>query len=352
MVGNVTNRKRGKTVQERKLAGCNHAAQRALKTAGTILGAVLFIMALVTPLCAQSYPNRPIKFVVPFPPGGGTDVVARIVGPKLSEHLGQPVVIENRAGAGGNVGCEYVAKSKPDGYTIGLVTVDMTPGPNLYKELGFDPAKDFAPITLVAQNPLVFLVKPSLPVKDLKDFVQYAKANPGKVNYASSGMGGLGHLAGELLKSLTKIDMVHAPYKGAGPAMVAILGGEVDMSVVSAASAMPHLQSGKARAVAVLGNERIASLPNVPTSKEAGQDNYVALYWAGILAPAGTPRDIVNRVNAEWAKIAAMPDTKEQIRKAGLEPQASTPEQFAEFIKAEIVRWGAVIKEAKIPRLD
>ncbi len=347
----LRNGQKGNTAHER---WCDRAAWRALKIAGTTFLAALFLVAAVTPLYAQTYPNRPIRFVVPFPPGGGTDVVARIVGPKLSERLGQPVVIENRAGAGGNVGCEFVTKSKPDGYTIGLVTVDMTPGPGLYKQLGFDPVKDFAPITLVAENPLVFLVKPPLPVKDLTEFVKYAKANPGKVNYGSSGMGGLGHLAGELLKSLTKIDMVHTPYKGAGPAMIAILGGEVDMSVVSAASAMPHLQSGKARAIAVLGNERIKySLPNVPTSKEAGIDNYVAMYWAGLVAPAGTPRDIVNRVNAEWAKIAAMPDTQEQIRKAGLEPHpGSTPEQFGDFIKTEVVRWTKVIKDANIPQLD
>jgi tripartite-type tricarboxylate transporter receptor subunit TctC len=353
MQNGVTNQQNGEPIRGRKPAGRNQAVQRALGTAGATLSAFLLIMATVTPMYAQSYPNQPIRFTVPFPPGGGTDVVARIIGPKLSEQLGQPVVVENRAGAGGNVGSEYLAKSKPDGYNIGLVTVDMTPGPSLYKKLGFDPAKDFAPITLVAQNPLVFLVRPSLPVKDLRDFVEYAKANPGKVNYGSSGMGGLGHLSGELLKSLTKINMVHAPYKGAGPAMVALLSGEIDMTVVSAGSAMPHIQSGKAKALAVLGNERIiASLPNVPTSKEAGVDNYVALYWAGIVAPAGTPREVISRLNAEWIKIAAMTDTKEQMRKAGFEPPVSTPEQFADFIKAEIGRWGKVIKEANIPSLD
>jgi tripartite-type tricarboxylate transporter receptor subunit TctC len=346
------NTNRGKPVRERKRVSCGRAAQRALRTASEILGAILLIGVMVSPLCAQSYPNQPIRFVVNFPPGGGTDFTARIIGPKLAERLGQPVVIENRAGGGGNVGAEFVAKARPDGYTIGIVTVDITPGPSLYKKLTYDPTKDFAPISLVAQNPLVFLVSLNLPVKNLKEFVEYAKANPGKINYGSSGMGGLGHLSGELLKSLAKINMVHAAYKGAGPALVGLVGGEIDMTVVSAASAMPHIQAGKARAFAVLGKERIASLPDVPTSKEAGVDNFEALYWSGILAPLGTPRDIINRLNGEWAKIAAMPDVIEQIRKGGLETVSGTAEQFSELMRAEVARWGKVIKEANIPSLD
>ncbi len=320
---------------------------------GGILGAICFLLVLAPPLWAQNYPNKPIRFVVPFPPGGATDIVARIITPKLSERLGQPVVVENRAGAGSNVGSEFIAKSRPDGYTIGIVTVDMTPGPSLYKKLGYDPVKDFAPISLTAQSPLMMMVRSSLPTKTLKDFVEYAKANPGKVNYGSSGMGGLGHLAGELLKSLAKINIVHAPYKGAGPAMVAMVGGEVDMLVVAPTSAVPQVEAGKARALAALGPERSPALPDVPTSKEAGMEAFVALYWNGILAPAGTPREIINRLNAELIKIAAMPDVKDQIRKAGVDPHpGTTPEQFGEFIKSDIARWGKVIKDANIPMLD
>ena len=349
----LRNAKEGKTAQESRPTRRAQTVQRAPMAAGGILSAVLLLLAVVTPLHAQSYPNKPIRFIVPFPPGGGTDIVARIIGPKLSERLGQPVVIENRAGAGGNVGSEFIAKSRPDGYTIGIVTVDMTPGPNLYKKLGYDPVKDFAPISLVAQSPLMMIVRPSLPAKTLKEFIEYAKANPGKVNYGSSGMGGLGHLAGELLKSLAKINIVHAPYKGAGPAMIALVGGEVDMIVVAPTSAVPQIEAGKARGLAALGPERAPSLPDVPTSKEAGLEAFVALYWNGVLAPAGTPRDIINRLNAEVIKIAAMPDTMEQIRKAGLDPhRGTTPEQFGEFIKAEIAGWGKVIKEANIPMLD
>jgi len=326
--------------------------RRMLAAVGGILWVIILLGLMAAPVQAQSYPTQSVRFIVPFPPGGGTDFTARVIGPKLAERLGQPVILENRAGAGGNVGSEYVAKAKPDGYTIGIVTVDISPSPNLYKKLNYDPTKDFAPVSLVAQNPLVMLVRPSHPAKTLKEFVAYAKANPGKVNYGSSGMGGLGHLAGELLKSLAKIDMVHAPYKGAGPALVGLMGNEIDMTVVSAASAMPHVLSGKARAVAALGKQRIASLPDVPTSKEAGVDGFDALWWAGIVAPAGTPRDIVNRLNAEWIKIAAMADVKEQIRKGGLEPASSTPEDFSAFIKEDVALWGKVIKEANIPRLD
>jgi tripartite-type tricarboxylate transporter receptor subunit TctC len=297
---------------------------------------------------APAYPDRPIRVLLPFPPGGGTDLVGRLVGQRLSEQLGQPLVIENRPGAGSHVGIELAAKSKPDGYTIVLVAPEFTTGPSLYKKLNYDPLKDFAPVSMVAQISYVLTVGPSLPVTSLREFIDYAKANPGKVNYGSPGNGSGPHIAVELLKSLTGIDIVHVPYKGAGPAMTGLLGGEVQMTVLAAAAAVPHIQAGKVKALAALSKERIAALPAVPTSKEAGVDNWVVDLWWGILVPAGTPREMVNRLHAAWVKTAALPETIEKMRAAGFEPLSSTPEQLNAFINAETVRWAKVIKDANI----
>lgn len=346
------NAKGGKKVQQRKPAGCGRATHRALMTAGAIVGAVLLIGAMVAPLGAQSYPDKPIRFILPYAPGGTTDIVGRIIGPKLAERLGQSVVPENRAGGGGNVGTEFAAKARPDGYTIVLVNPDMTTGPSLYKKLSYDLIKDFVPISLVAQTHLVLLVKPSLPVKTLKELVEYAKANPGKLNYGSAGIGTTTHLAPEFLQRLVNINMGHAPYKGAGPSLIGLLGGEVDIVVCSIPTALSQIQAGKVRALAVLGKERALSLPNVPTAKEAGIDNFVVFIWYGMLAPAGTSRDIINRLNGEWIKIAAMPDTAQKMLTVGSEPLSSSPEQFSELLKAEIARWAKVIKEANIPPFD
>jgi tripartite-type tricarboxylate transporter receptor subunit TctC len=326
--------------------------RRLLGGAVGLLGAAVLAAAMALPAFAQSYPSEPIRFIVPFPPGGGTDFTARIVAPKLSERLGQPVVVENRPGGGSHVGSAFLAKARPDGYTIGLITCDVAPGPALYKSLGYDPVNDFAPISMVAENPLVLIVRTGFPANNLKEFVEYARAHPGKVNYGSSGMGGLGHLAGEMLKSLEKLDMVHAAYKGAGPAMVAFLGGEIDMTVVSAASAMPHIKAGKARLFAALGPKRIAAFADAPTSKEAGVNNYEAIYWNGLVAPKGTPSEVVNRIRAEWLKIAQLPDVREAIGKGGLETVSSTPQEFAARVKADVEQWTRVVKDAKIPHLD
>lgn len=326
--------------------------RRALMTAGAILGTVLFIGVMVSPLGAQTYPNKPIRLILPFAPGGAFDILGHIIGPKLGERLGQPVVPENRAGAGGNLGAEVVAKSRPDGYTLLLTETTITLSPSLYRKLNFDPIKDFTPVSPVAQTPLVVVVQPSLPVKTLKEFVEYAKANPGKLNFGSGGIASTPHLAGELFKSLAKINIVHVPYKGVGPALIGLMGKEVEMVPASASAALPHIQSGRMRALAVLSNERIRSLPNVPTAKEAGIDNLDVTMWFGILAPAGTPHDIITRLNAEWTTVSVMPDVMENIQKAGFEPMSNTPEQFAGFLKAEVVRWSKVIKEANIPTID
>jgi tripartite-type tricarboxylate transporter receptor subunit TctC len=344
--------KLGRIVQERKPAGRGQAAQRFLMTAGAILGAILLIAAMVGPLCAQTYPNKPIRLILPMAPGGPTDILGRIIELKLAERLGQPVVPENRPGAGSNVGTEVVAKARPDGYTIILVSPALAISPGLYKKLNYDPIKDLTPISLVSQAPLALVVRPSLPVKNLKEFVEYAKARPGKLNFGSGGIGAGTHLAGELLKSLAKIDIVHVPYKSAVLAMNAMMGGEIDMVVIGAPSAAPQIQAGKVKALAVLSGERVPSLPDVPTSKEAGIDNWEVVIWWGIFAPAGTPRDIINRLNAEWIKSAAMPDTIAKMRNAGFEPLSSTPGKLSEFMREEIPRWGQVIKEANIPTLD
>lgn len=329
-------------------AGRSPAAWRAPCIAAAIAALVLLGAAAATPLGAQTYPNRPIRFILPFPPGGATDILGRIIGQKLAERLGQPVVPENRPGGAGNIGLEATATAKPDGYTIVLTVQTIAISPSLFKKLNYDPAKDFAPVTLVGQIPNVVVVRPALPVRNLKELVTYAKANPKKLTFGSGGTGNANHLVFELLKNLTQIDMLHVPYKGVNQAMIGLMGGEVDMVSIGPPAALPQIQAGKVRALAVLQKERVPTLPDVPTSREAGVDNFEVVSWYGILAPAATPRDIVNRLNAEWIKIAAMPDTKAKMDSAGVEPLSSTPEQFADFIKTETVRWSKVIREANI----
>jgi tripartite-type tricarboxylate transporter receptor subunit TctC len=331
-----------------KCLSCDQAVGRIMTTACAMAVALLLIGAMVAPLCAQTYPSKPIRLILPFPPGGATDILGRIIGQKYAERLGQPVVPENRPGAAGNIGLETAAKARPDGYTIVLTSPTITISPTLSKKLNYDPIKDLAPISLVAQTHIVVVVRTSLPVKNLKEFVEYAKANPGKLNFGSGGLGTSTHLANELLNSLAQIKMAHVPYKGANQAMVALMGNEIDMVLIVVPNAGPQIQAGKVRALAVLSNQRVPALPNVPTVKEAGIDNCDVASWYGILAPAGTPRDILNRLNTEWVKIAAMPDTMEKMQSAGAEPMSSTPEQFADFIKTEIVRWGKVIREANL----
>jgi tripartite-type tricarboxylate transporter receptor subunit TctC len=323
-------------------------AKRVLLAGGVIAVAVLLVAALAAPVGAQTYPNKPIRFILPFPPGGATDILGRIIGQKLSERLGQPVVADNRPGGAGNIGLEATAKARPDGYTIVLTVQTIAISPSLFKKLNYDPAKDFAPITLVGQIPNVVVVRPALPIKSLKELVEYARTNPRKLNFGSGGTGNANHLVFELLKNLTNTDLVHVPYKGVNQAMIGLMAGEVDMVSIGPPAALPHIHAGKVRALAVLQKERVPTLPDVPTAKEAGIENFEVVSWYGILAPAGTPPDIVNRLNAEWIKIAAMPDTKEKMQSAGVGPLSSTPEQFADFIKAETVRWAKVIKEANL----
>lgn len=313
-----------------------------------IVGALFLVGGATSPLYAQGYPARAVRLIMPFPPGGPIDILGRILGQKLAIQLGQPVVPENRGGAGGNVGTEYAAKMPPDGYTIVLVSPSLSISPSLYRKLNYDPVKDFAPIALVAQTPNVLLVHPAVPAKTLKELIQLAKAHPGKLNFGSGGAGTSNHLAVEMLKALAGVSMVHVPYRGSGEAMLSMIGGHLDVVVVSVPPAIPQIRAGKVRALAVLRPERVASLPEVPTAIEAGTADYVVLTSFGMLAPAGTPRDIIARLNAELVGIVAMADVRDKMQSAGLEPMSSSPEEYAEFIKREIVRWAKVIKDANV----
>ncbi len=325
-----------------------HPAKRGMIAAALVMLAMLLMGAFAAPLVAETYPSKPIRMILPMNPGGVTDILGRTMGQKLAERLGQPFVSENRPGAGGNIGLEIASKARPDGYTVVLSPPAIVVSPSLYKKLNYDPVKDLEPISLVAEIPNVLVVRPSLPVNSLKEFVAFARRNPGKLNFGSGGLGTTNHLVGEILNNIEKIKIVHVPYKGVNQAMVAMMGGEVDMVAIGAPSSLPHIQSGKVKALAVLNKERLPSLPNVPTAKEAGIENFEVSAWYGLLAPAGTPRDIINRLNAEWVRIAATTDARESIKKIGFEPLSSSPEEFAEFIKTETVRWRKVIREANL----
>ncbi len=306
---------------------------------------LLAILAVAAPAQAQSYPDKPIKLVVPFAPAGATDVLARIVGQKLSELEKQPVIVDNRAGAGGNIGSDAVAKAAPDGYTLLMGAVGTHAiNVSLYKKMPYDPVKDFIPVVLVATVPNVLVVPASLPVNSVKELIAYGKANPGKLNFGSSGNGTSIHLSGELFKSMTGMDMQHVPYKGSGPATVDLLSGQVQMMFDNLPSAMPNIKSGKLKALAVTSAKRSPSLPDVPTIAEAGVPGYEAPSWFGILVPKGTPPGIVAKLNTDINKILAMPDTKKKFLEQGAEPAGGTPEQFAALINSEIPKWAKVVK--------
>lgn len=330
------------------VAGRGKRARGVAALACALAALILLTGPAVAPADAQPYPNKPIRLILPFQPGGTTDIIGRIIGAKFAERFGQPVVPENRPGAGSNLGIDLAAKARPDGYTLVLTSPALTVSPGLYKKLSYDPVKDLAPISMVVEGHYVLVMRPTLPIKNLRELVEYARANPGKLNYGSGGIGTAPHLAGELFKSLARINIVHVPYKGANLAMIGMMGGEVDMVVIGITNAVPQIQAGKVRGLAVLGSSRVPSLPDVPTAKEAGVDHFEVTSWYGLLAPAGTPRETISRLNAEWVRIAAEADTKEKMQNAGFETISTTPEQFSEFIRQDIQRWGKVIREANL----
>ena len=310
-----------------------------------LIGVAAVGIAAAPAAAEDKYPSKPITIVVPFSAGGTTDILARIVGVKLGETLGETVIIDNRPGAGGNIGAALVAKAKPDGYTLLMGTVGTHAiNQTLYPKLSFDPIKDFAPLTRVANLPNLLVVHPSVPVKNVQELIAYAKANPGKLNFGSSGNGSSIHLSGELFKNMTGIDMQHVPYKGSAPAVTDLLGGQISMMFDNMPSAIQHVKSGKLRPLAVTTTKRSPALPNVPTIAESGVKGYEATSWFGLLAPAGTPPALVNRLNAELVKILAMPDVKKQMAEQGAETYSETPAAFSAFIKSETAKWAKVVK--------
>ncbi|OGA44761.1 MAG: hypothetical protein A3F74_19930 [Betaproteobacteria bacterium RIFCSPLOWO2_12_FULL_62_58] len=298
---------------------------------------------------AQDYPNKPIRFIAPNLPGGPTDILARLIAQKLSDGLGQPVVVENRAGAAGNIGTEVAAKSPPDGYTLLSGNV-ATFGANvsLYKRLGFDPVKDFAPVVLVATQPNILVVHPSLPVTSVKELVALARARPGQLNYAGSGIGAVAHLAAELFKSMTGTNIVHIPYKSAAPALTDLIAGQMQLMFATALSVQPHLQAKRLRPLAVTTPRRARAFPELPTVAEAGVPGFEATTWHGVLVPAGTSAAIVSKLNAEINRLLQLPDVRERIGALGGEIVGGTPKAFAEHMQREIPRWAKVIKAAGI----
>lgn len=296
---------------------------------------------------AQAWPASPIKLVVTFPPGGSSDAAARIVAPKLSERLGQPVVVDNKPGAGGGVGLGMVAKAPADGYTIVLASAGgLTANPSLYKTLSYDPQRDFVPVTGFGASPFVLVAGTELPAKTVKDVIALAKKDPGKLTYASGGNGTAMHLSGELLKSMAGVEMTHVPYKGSGPAVLAAMGNETSLAIADITTIKPQLQSGRLKVIGVMDKKRSALAPDMPTLAESGLPGFESSGWFAILAPAGTPPAIVKRLNTELTAVLRSSEVRERFSAAGLEPMPSTPEELTAFMKSETVKWAKVIKDS------
>ena len=310
-------------------------AAAALAVAGTVGG--------------QSFPSRSVTLTVGFAPGGGTDTAARIIAQKLSENLGQSVVVDNKAGAGGNLAAQYIAMAAPDGYTIHLTSVGpMSVSPHLVKDLAFDPKRDIAPITMGVVFPNVMVVHSGVPAKTLDEFVALAKQKPGQVNYASAGVGGAGHLAGELFKERAGINMVHVPYKGGGPAMADLLAGRIDMYIGVPSTVAQHVEAGKLRALATTGAKRSSTMPGVPTVAESGYPGFEATNWYAFVAPGKTPKDVLDFWNRELTKVLSDPQVRAELAKHGLDPAPGTREELAQYFERESQKWGKVVRDAKI----
>lgn len=310
----------------------------------------LFIGMLAAGVChAQSYPTKPVRIVVGFAAGGPSDIVARLLAQQLTERLGRSVIVDNRPGATGTLGAENVAKSAPDGHSLYLASqTTHATAPYMYRNVGYDPVKDFATVTLAMQNPLLGVVHPSTPIASIKDLVALAKAKPGQLNFATGGQGSSPHMSVELLKSMAKIDMVPVHYKGDGAAIPEVIGGQVHMMFSSISAWMPYVQAKKVRGIAVTSAKRTSIAPQFPTVAESGLPGFEVITWFGILAPAGTPKEIVGRLHEELVKILAMPAVKEQAAKLGMEIVGSSPDDYAVFLRAENAKWGKMVKDLQL----
>ena len=310
------------------------------------------LLAALIPMPAanagEAFPTKPIRIIVPFAPGGGTDLTARIVGHPLSEKLGQPVIIENRPGAGTMLGTELAANSAPDGHTLMIASASHAINPSLYRKVNYDPLRDFTAITLAISFPFVLAVHPSVPVQSVKDLIAYAKANPGKLSYASSGTGATNHLAGELFKNMAGINMLHVPYKGGGPAMNDVIAGQVQMIFGTVLETMPQVRAGKLKGLAVSSAKRAAFAPDLRTASEDGLPGYDVTGWYAFVAPAAIPRPVLTKLNQEMTAILASPAVKERLLLLGAEPRPTSPEKAQAFIGAEVVRWGKLMRNARI----
>ena len=310
---------------------------------------LLIVIAWGDTASAQTYPSKPVRLVLPYPPGGGTDTIGRPLAQKMTEGLGQQVIVENRGGAGGNIGMEAVARSAPDGYTIVMaLTAQLAVNPALFQKVPYDPVKDYAPITLLGSGGYVLVVHPSLPVKSVKELIAFAKSRPGQIAYSSSGNGSGGHLAAELLNGMAGIRLLHVPYKGGGAALMDLIAGQVQVLFTTQLAGWPHVQSGRIRALASSTAKRPASLPDLPTIAEAGVPGFDAGVWYGMLAPAGTPREIVMRLNSEFVRVLNLPDYRALLVNNTIEPIGSSPEELARYTRSELVKWAKVVKEGKL----
>ena len=320
-----------------------NAASSIIPGTAALLAALLSFAA-----AAQTYPVKPVRLIVGPGPGSGTDVVARAIALRLTERMGQSVIVDNRVGAGGTIAVATVAKSPADGYTLLFVSGSLVIHPSIYRKLPYDVERDLAPITLVGVVPQVLVVHPSLPAKSMREFLALAKKRPGEINYGSGGVGSTGHLAGELLQSNAGIKLVHVPYKGAGPAAVDVMAGQIQGLFTSAVNALQHARTGKVRMIGVTTSKRAAAIPEVPTFAESGVPDYELMTWYGVLAPAGTPRAVIDRVNQEVAGVIKLPDVQSRLVADGVEPSGNSPEQFAALIKRELARIARIIKTANI----
>jgi len=313
-----------------------------------IIAVAAAALALAGAAAAQPYPDKPVRLIVAFPPGGSVDAVARVVGPPLAASLGQPVVIENRSGASGNIGTELAARAKPDGYTLLIHTIPFVANAHLYEKMPYEPLADFAPVSLLCSSPAVLIVHPSVPARSVAELLALARSKPGALNYSAAGAGTNPHIAGELFNMLGNVDIVAVQYKGGGPALVAVLGGEVGITFQNISEAAPQVESGRVRALGVTSAKRAAALPGVPTIAESGVPGYEFTTWHGVLAPKGTPRDTVLLLNARLASVLNSPVISARFAQMGLDVIASTPEEFSAHLKKEFDKWGRVIRERKM----